>query len=89
MRLRLRAARTIRVTEGGTTAQDRAHRACRLIALGYVFAAVETYDPPTDAAWTPNGPGSPLCRQYGYAAHLARTVEVDTGPRDHGTGHCA
>jgi CO/xanthine dehydrogenase Mo-binding subunit/aerobic-type carbon monoxide dehydrogenase small subunit (CoxS/CutS family) len=42
---------------------------------GYVFDAVETYDPPT-APLDANGQGAPYA-QYGYAAHVA-VVEVDT-----------
>ncbi len=43
--------------------------------FGYVFAAEETYDPPTKPL-DENGQGIPYA-QYGYAAHLA-VVEVDT-----------
>jgi CO/xanthine dehydrogenase Mo-binding subunit/aerobic-type carbon monoxide dehydrogenase small subunit (CoxS/CutS family) len=42
---------------------------------GYVFEAIETYDPPT-APLDANGQGAPYA-QYGYAAHVA-VVEVDT-----------
>lgn len=41
---------------------------------GYVFEAVETYDPPT-APLDENGQGAPYA-QYGYAAHLAE-IDVD------------
>jgi CO/xanthine dehydrogenase Mo-binding subunit len=44
-------------------------------ADGYVFAAVEQYDPPTKPL-DKNGQGAPYA-QFGYAAHLA-VVEVDT-----------
>ncbi|KMW60106.1 putative hypoxanthine oxidase XdhD [Candidatus Rhodobacter oscarellae] len=44
-------------------------------ALGYVFRAEETYDPPTKPL-DANGQGAPYA-QFGYAAHLA-VVEVDT-----------
>lgn len=44
-------------------------------ADGYVFAAAETYDPPTKPM-DKNGQGAPYA-QYGYAAQLA-VVQVDT-----------
>jgi len=43
--------------------------------LGYVFEAIETYDPPTKPL-DENGQGVPYA-QFGYAAQLA-VVEVDT-----------
>ena len=43
--------------------------------LGYVFEAVESYDPPTKPL-DANGQGEPYA-QFGYAAHLA-VIEVDT-----------
>ena len=66
--------------DGGITVKGRAssHRIA-LAALpdanGYVFEAVETYDPPARPL-DENGQGVPYA-QYGYAAHVA-VVDVDT-----------
>ncbi|MFV0492904.1 MAG: molybdopterin-dependent oxidoreductase [Pseudorhodobacter sp.] len=64
----------ITVSEG-----DTSHRillsALAANAEGYVFSAVETYDPPTRPLDS-NGQGVPYA-QFGYAAHLA-VIEVDT-----------
>ncbi|MFV0384566.1 molybdopterin-dependent oxidoreductase [Paracoccus sp. (in: a-proteobacteria)] len=63
----------IRVTDAGAT-HEIATTGLPSDALGYVFAAQETYDPPTRPL-DENGQGVPYA-QFGYAAQLA-VVEVD------------
>ncbi|MEQ9054217.1 MAG: molybdopterin cofactor-binding domain-containing protein [Roseovarius confluentis] len=71
---------TITFGDGQITIADKAsHHRIALAQIpgedGYVFEAVDTYDPPT-APLDANGQGAPYA-QYGYAAHIA-VVEVDT-----------
>lgn len=64
-----------RITVEGRAMNHRIELAQLAEGEGYVFEAVETYDPPTrplDAS----GQGEPYA-QYGYAAHVA-VVDVDT-----------
>lgn len=63
------------ITVRGRTSHHRIALAHLPGDTGYVFEAIETYDPPT-APLDANGQGAPYA-QYGYAAHVA-TVEVDT-----------
>jgi aldehyde oxidoreductase len=61
------------ILEGGRTHRVALNR-LKTDRDGYVLAACESYDPPTQPL-DANGQGAPYA-QFGYAAHLA-TVEVD------------
>ena len=70
-------AATLNITPQGIDVTDQGH--VHHIALpkteGYVFEALESYDPPTKPL-DENGQGEPYA-QFGYAAHIA-VVAVDT-----------
>jgi CO/xanthine dehydrogenase Mo-binding subunit/aerobic-type carbon monoxide dehydrogenase small subunit (CoxS/CutS family) len=63
------------ITVKGNSSSHRIALAALPGSDGYVFEAVETYDPPARPL-DENGQGEPYA-QYGYAAHIA-AVDVDT-----------